>query len=504
MTVGMYSDVKKPVIAFISLLGLWLVLVFASFWSAVEIWIGNEIYNHCLIVIPASIYLIYEKRGEIDFTHASMSWFALVALIGQLLLFILGGAADIQLFQHAAVFSMLPTLAWLFLGNKIAWNLQFPLVFMLFSVPVGEELIPFLQEITADMSVYMLELTGIPLFRSGLFIEIPQGKFLVAEACSGVSFLIASIVLGNLYAYMNLISWKRRLFFVGLSIVFPILANAVRVYGIIYIGYSTDMEHAVGADHLIYGWFFFAFVLVCLFCIGELVRRNEIKKGKMSIADKNVASSHGNIEKSLKGINQNYFSLSIFLLAMLLIGLTLIQYYRMDNVSTGEVKQVEFDALTYAEVDHKHQLGWEPRFMGAQTSHKYHLTDGNVDFDIYYAYFNGEGGEVASSLNRLYEQDRWTLESSADHIEGEVAIKTQSITSSIGVKREIAYWYVVDGIIATSFAEVKLLQLIQKLKGSPSHSLIIIVSVDQPTNNMDIGGLVTNFVNNERIQLRSQ
>jgi len=169
--------------------------------------------------------------------------------------------------MHLALFSLLPTLIWFAIGNKAAWHIVFPLFFMMFSIPIGEELIPFLQEVTADLSVYFLGLTGVPLFRSGLYIEIPEGRFLVAEACSGISFFIASIVIGNLYAHMNLHSPVRRILFVGLAILYPILANAIRVYGIILTGHLTDMQHAVGADHLIYGWFFFAMVIIILVLI---------------------------------------------------------------------------------------------------------------------------------------------------------------------------------------------------------------------------------------------
>ena len=40
------------------------------------------------------------------------------------------------------------------------------------------------------------------------------------------------------------------------------------------------MEHAAGADHLIYGWFFFAFVIVCLLGIGELIRESVASKNQ--------------------------------------------------------------------------------------------------------------------------------------------------------------------------------------------------------------------------------
>ncbi|MEI8648950.1 exosortase [Paraglaciecola sp. Hal342] len=149
---------------------------------------------------------------------------------------------------------------------------MFPLFFIVFCIPVGEELIPTLQAITADMSVMMLQWVNVPIYRSGLYIEIPEGRFLVAEACSGISFFIASIVIGSLYAYMNMQSRIRRVSFVCISILFPIIANAIRVFGIILTGHLTNMEHAVGADHLIYGWVFFSLVIVCLIGLGELIR----------------------------------------------------------------------------------------------------------------------------------------------------------------------------------------------------------------------------------------
>lgn len=478
------NEYKQPAFAFLIALAAWLALVYASLWSAVEIWIGNEIYNHCLIVIPASIYLIYEKRLTLNWSAAHMSWLAVVAFLGQLMLFVLGAAADIQLFQHIAIFSMLPTLVWIFIGNKLAWNLKFPLAFILFAVPVGEELIPILQEITADMSVYMLEMTGIPLFRSGLFIEIPQGKFLVAEACSGVSFLIASIVLGNLYAYMNLVSWQRRLFFVGLSIVFPILANSVRVYGIIYVGYSTDMEHAVGADHLIYGWFFFAFVLVCLFLLGEVIRHNESKKLKR-LAN-NRAETHSVIEteetqpKALHDLPR--FRPIALVVVLVSLVLSHVQTYRM---SSGIVPVVDFVSVNldeFEEVDHAHRVKWVPRYVGNSDENLYHLRANNFDFDLYYAHFDGTGGELVSSLNRLYQQDRWTLVDRNKTTVNQIAVQQAFVTSSVGVEKTILYWYVVGDQIVSSYKEVKIAQLIQKLKGIQVPSAVIALAIDIDPN----------------------
>ena len=224
-----FANNKAFYISSLALFGLWLVFCWQGLTTVVEIWYGNEIFNHGFFIVPGAFYLIYLKRFELLSKPIQTSPLALIVIIPALLLYVIGIAGDIQLFLHAATFTLLPALIWLLIGTAAAKAILFPLVFMLFSIPVGEQLIPYLQEIAADGSVALLRLTGVPLF-SGLYIEIPQGRFLVAEACSGVSFFIASFVIGSLYAYLNLVSVKRRAVFVIISLIFPILANIVRVY----------------------------------------------------------------------------------------------------------------------------------------------------------------------------------------------------------------------------------------------------------------------------------
>ena len=173
---------------------LWGIFCWQGLVTVVDIWWGNEIFNHGFFIVPGAFYLIYLQRKRLLATPIKPSLLSLVFVIPSLLLYVIGIAGDIRLFMHLATFTLLPSLIWMLLGTQATRVILFPLCFMLFSVPVGEQLIPYLQEIAADGSVALLKLTGIPLYRSGLYIEIPQGRFLVAEACSGVSFFIASFV----------------------------------------------------------------------------------------------------------------------------------------------------------------------------------------------------------------------------------------------------------------------------------------------------------------------
>src|SRR5690606_41974034 len=48
------------------------------------------------------------------------------------------------------------------------------------------------------------------------------------------------------------------------AVVVPILANGVRAWGTIYVAQSQGLEFAAGFDHIVYGWIFFAVVMVVL------------------------------------------------------------------------------------------------------------------------------------------------------------------------------------------------------------------------------------------------
>jgi EpsI family protein len=161
---------------------------------------------------------------------------------------------------------------WSVLGTPISRFLAFPIGFLLLGVPVGEGLVYPMMNFTADFTVGMLRLTGIPVYRDGTFFSIPSGDWSVVEGCSGVRYLIAAVTLGVLYAYLTYTKTWKRLLFVAVSIAVPIFANGLRAYLIVMIAHLSDMKLAVGIDHLIYGWVFFGIIITILFFIGAFWR----------------------------------------------------------------------------------------------------------------------------------------------------------------------------------------------------------------------------------------
>jgi exosortase A len=242
--------------------------------SIVDIWSRSETFQHGFLIVPISVVLIWARRGAAASIAPAPDRLGFILLACAGAAWLVAVAGQVQVIQHFAMVAMIPAAVVAVAGRRVARALTFPLAFLLFGVPVGEAFIPPLMEWTADATVALLRLSGIPVLREGLFFAIPSGNWSVVEGCSGVRYLIASITVGALFSYLNYqLTWKRVLFFL-LSIIVPIIANALRAYMIVMIAHYSDNRLALGVDHFIYGWVFFGIVMLLLFWAGSFWRDN--------------------------------------------------------------------------------------------------------------------------------------------------------------------------------------------------------------------------------------
>lgn len=236
--------------------------------AMVGIWQRSDTFAHAFVVPPIALWLIWRQRATLaGLTPSPSFWFALpfgLAALG----WMLGELVAVNALTQLALVGMLVSSVPLLLGWQVAGQIAFPLAFMFFAVPIGEFMMPALMEATADFTVAALRMSGIPVYREGLQFVIPSGNWSVVEACSGLRYLIASVMVGTLFAYLNYQSLRRRLVFIAVSILLPLLANWVRAYLIVMLGHLSSNELATGADHLVYGWVFFGVIMLAMFMIG--------------------------------------------------------------------------------------------------------------------------------------------------------------------------------------------------------------------------------------------
>lgn len=262
--------------------GLWLAVIVVAmiglFWEAasgaVSVWRGSETFNHCFLIPLIVGYLLWDRRAVFGAIAPLPTAWLLVLMPAPALLWLVGDVAAVLEVQQFAAMAMLQIVIAAIIGRAAYRALLFPCLYLFLMVPSGEWLTAPLQDVTAWFVVRGLELLSIPVYADGVFIDIPTGRFEVAEACAGLRFLIAAVAFGLLFANLIYRSWSRRLTFIALSFVVPIIANGFRAFGIVLLAYISDNRIAAGVDHIVYGWGFFTAILLALIWFGLRYRED--------------------------------------------------------------------------------------------------------------------------------------------------------------------------------------------------------------------------------------
>lgn len=241
-----------------------LLLVARDAADMVTIWWNSSTYNHCVLIPPLIAWLVWQRRPEL-LRLTPRVWLPGLALVALgAIAWLLGYAASVGFARHAGLVVMLQGGVLTLLGKAVSRGLLFPLAYALFLIPFGDEAVPTMQTVTAEIAMALLNASGMPAHLEGVFITTAAGFFEVAEACAGVKFLIAMVALGALVANVCFRSWKRRALFVVAAIAVPVLANGVRAFATIYVADSAGVAFAAGFDHVVYGGIFFAFVIALI------------------------------------------------------------------------------------------------------------------------------------------------------------------------------------------------------------------------------------------------
>ena len=228
------------------------------------LWWNSSTYGHCLFLLPIIGWLVWQRLPGLRLLVPSAWSPGLLVVAAGAGGWLLGDAAGVALARHYGIVMMLQGAVVACLGPAVARGLLFPICYALFLVPAGEELVPPLQTLTAKICMALLALANVPAHIDGVFITIPNGYFEVAEACSGVKFLVAMAAYAALVANVCFQSITRRTVFVAVALALPVIANGLRAWGTIYVAHLTDSDFAAGFDHVVYGWVFFAIVLAVL------------------------------------------------------------------------------------------------------------------------------------------------------------------------------------------------------------------------------------------------
>lgn len=255
---------REPLVALACAAALLVLVCLREWGEMLHQWWASDTYSHILLIPPILVWLVAVKRRELA-AVTPQAWLPGLGLVAAgLLLWLAGRASGVNLLGHGGAVVALQGVVVALLGPRVALVLALPLGFALFLVPFGDEIIPPLQILTAKIAIALTTWSGVAAEVEGINISTPAGLFIVAEACSGVRFLIAMVALAVLVCFTGFASWRRRALFMAAAVIVPVLANGVRAWGTIYLAQIHGAEWAAGFDHIVYGWVFFAVIVAAM------------------------------------------------------------------------------------------------------------------------------------------------------------------------------------------------------------------------------------------------
>lgn len=437
-------------------------------------WWDISTYNHIVLIPPILGWLVWQRWLELRKLEPTIWWLGLVPLAGAALLWVLGAISGLDIASQAGAVAMIGAAVPLLLGPRVSAGLVFPLCYLAFLVPFGEELVTILQTITARITIDLTHLSGIPAVIDGVFIDTPVGLFEVAEACSGVKFLIAMVAFGVLCANVCFLSWRRRFIMMLACVVVPVLANGVRAWGTIYAAQIYGVEKAAGIDHIIYGWIFFAVVLG-LVILGAWRFFDRPMNAPMidaqAIAD---ATWLDRLER------QRMPAAGALAGILLIIGGALGWATVSDRLAAPLPSHIDLPAVRgWTRADYTPRIWWEPRAGGANHRLLGRYRDGaGHQVDVFVALYSGQGeGREAGGFGQgaLMPQSPWSWQSPGPGIgEG----KSERLLGGGKVERVAVTWYRTGNLFSGSNAHLKLAVIADHLLLRMRPTAVLILSAE--------------------------
>lgn len=480
-TPGRYLTIfqRNPQLLFVMLASL-LVLHWQTISFSLGYWWSSSTYGHGLLVLPVSMYLIWQKREALFLYQFAPSYTGLAAFIVSSIMWWLGYAADVEIIKQLGLFAMIGALFWAVAGWRITSLYWIPLVLPLFTLSLWSPLLPILQDLTTWVVSTALSLFNVPVFVESHYIQIPEGKFSIEEVCAGLRYLLAALIVALVYVYLYIRQRRYRALFIGFVVLLSLGVNWIRVFSVIVAGHMTNMTHFLVKDHADFGWWLFALTLLPIFWVGNrLSNRDRMKAEPLPVQDPAAET----------GVPQARRRLIVSLLAVVLFVVPLSGFLlKAQSRHLGGARsalQAPASVGPWRGPFTMTQDTIQPDYPGADQQLLAIYNKDGEEITLFLAkYINQEQDrELIGARSHPFNRDVWRVESSLQRrvtLSGKHAVDVREmvIANAAGQTRLIWYWYSVAGVDTASALQAKWQQVVGLLTADTSGANVILLGLN--------------------------
>ena len=224
-------------------------------------------YDHGPLMFFLFLWLLWRSRNFLNLpVDRSFHPFYLLLFILGLLLYLLGA---MQRFIIIETFSMIPVILGItgfLLGRDSLKGALFPVMFILFIIPLPLFFIDMLTTPLKEMVSYatsgLLSFIHYPVSRDGVIINIGDYSLLVSDACSGLRSIISIMAVGSIFLYLQKIPFIHKLLIFILVLPITLFSNILRILLLALITYYYGEAAGQKFFHDFSGYLLFAVSLI--------------------------------------------------------------------------------------------------------------------------------------------------------------------------------------------------------------------------------------------------
>jgi len=264
---------------YIKLIILFILIIFSytpTFIWMVDRWMAKDTYySHGFLVPLISAFIVWlkrEKLRKIENKPSNLGW---LFFISGILIHTISAFLRVYFTSGFSLILVSIGLILLFLGKDYLRHLMYPILFLIFMIPlplVAIANISFrLKIFAAQVSTIIINRLGVPAIRDGSVIKTMHSYLVVEDPCSGIKSLIALIALGALMAYFSNISKAKRIILFSSSIPIAIGTNVIRIVVLSLASEMYGAKFATDWFHNMLGILVFVFAFLGLVLVGKIL-----------------------------------------------------------------------------------------------------------------------------------------------------------------------------------------------------------------------------------------
>ena len=198
-----------------------------------RVWSGRPEFSFGMFIPFVVMFLIWQRKEQLARIEFVGSWLGVGVLLIGVLVRLAGDLAASWSFVEYGFVIILQGLVFAYVGPTAMRLLWVPMLFLFFMLPLPEvalqDLVQRLQLASSWLGVALIRACDISVYVEGNLIDLGAMKLQVAEACSGLRYLLSLLTLGFIAAYFFKVTlWKRLVVFAS-AIPITVLMNSLRI-----------------------------------------------------------------------------------------------------------------------------------------------------------------------------------------------------------------------------------------------------------------------------------